>query len=75
MKKILFILAVISLTACCNSEECKEEASGRSGSTLGPTHNYQTPTEFVSDEIFLQNKEIMESMIDSLETVEKLPNE
>lgn len=73
MKKILFILAVISLTACCNSEECKEEVSGRSGSTLGPTHNYQTPKEqeFVSDEIFLQNKEYS----DSLKTLNELPNE
>ena len=66
MKNILFILAVISLTACCNSEDCKEEM------TLGPSHNYQIPTkiEFVSDEVYQQNQEI----IDSLETVEELLN-
>jgi len=59
MKKILFILAVISLTACCNSEDCKEEI------TLTPTE-----IEFVSDEVYQQNQEI----IDSLETVEELLN-
>jgi len=59
MKNLLFILAIISLIACNNNESCHDET-------------IQTPDEleFVSDEIFLQNKEI----IDSLKTVEELLN-